>query len=72
MSQWTDILTAEQLDADYKIIASIDPRMASHSRTFWESRTIAQLQALRAGAWNANLSDQYQMAQSYLALSNPA
>lgn len=68
MSQWTEILSAEQLAASYATTAKIDPAFASRSKAFWETQSVAALRGLRAGAWTANDPEGYQMARSYLAL----
>lgn len=66
---WVDILTAEQLNAGYASTAELDPRFAADDRKFWETRTVAQLFGLKAGAWNCNEGETYQKARSYLALA---
>jgi hypothetical protein len=72
MNTWTDILTADQLAAKYAFTATLDPRFAAEDRKFWESRTVAQLHGLKAGAWNCNEGETYQKARSYLALAGAA
>lgn len=67
-SPWTAILTAEQIDARFAAMAIVDPRMARESKAWWATRTPAQLRTLKAGAWDSNQSEQYQLAASYLAL----
>lgn len=70
MSKWVDILTVEELDALYALTAKIDPSFARQDREWWESRSIAQLSALKHQAWLTNDADQFQRAGSYLARGN--
>lgn len=63
---WNRPLTAEELEAHYKLTESLDPAFARQDRAFWESRTRNQLSALRHQAWMTNDRDQYCMAQTYL------
>ena len=67
-SAWNAILTAAELDAHYALTASLDPRFAKSERTFYESRTPAQLRVLAAQAWDCCEPTGYQLARSYLAL----
>ena len=67
-SQWTDILSSAELDAQYALTASLDPAFARRQREFYEVRTIPQLQALAAQAWNCGDPDGYQLARSHAAL----
>ena len=69
MCRWTDLLSREELDAQYALCATIDPAFARQDREWWESRTIPQLRVLRAQAWNIPDGDQWQRACSYLALA---
>jgi hypothetical protein len=69
MSQWNEILTAEQLAAHYAMTGKIDTRFAMSEQEFYSTRSIAQLRALSCGAWTANDAYGYQMARSYLALA---
>jgi hypothetical protein len=69
MSQWADILSWEQLKANHDLTASLDPAFANRELCFWTSRTVKQLQVLKAQAWNVNDGEQWQKARSYLALS---
>lgn len=68
MSQWSEILSAEQLEAKYAATAKLDPRFAQKSKAFWEIQSVNSLRAHMAGAWTANDAEGYQMARSYLAL----
>ena len=68
-SAWNTILTAPELDAHYALTASLDPRFAKGERTFYESRTPAQLRVLAAQAWDCCEPTGYQMARSYAALA---
>jgi hypothetical protein len=69
MSAWTEILSYEQITANNAVTAKLDPAFVTRSIAFWSSRTIKQLQVLKAQAWNANDAEQYQKARSYLHLS---
>ncbi len=66
---WTDILSYEQIQANYALTAKLDPAFVTRQISFWSSRSIRQLETLKAQAWYANDAEQYQMARSYLALS---
>lgn len=68
-SAWNTILTAAELDAHYALTTSLDPRFAKGERTFYESRTPAQLRVLAAQAWDCCEPTGYQMARSYAALA---
>jgi hypothetical protein len=68
-SAWTDILSYEQIMARNIEAAELDPCFVRRSISFWSSRTIKQLQTLKAQAWYANDAEQFQMARSYLRLS---
>jgi hypothetical protein len=67
-SAWNTILTAAELNAYYALTASLDLRFAKDERTFYESRTPAQLQVLAAQAWDCCDPTGYQMARSYNSL----
>lgn len=67
MSPWNTILTDAELTARYALTASLDPSFARREREFYESRTAADLRALRTQAWNATQAESYQLAQTYLA-----
>lgn len=68
MSQWSHILTAVELNAHYALTASIDPAFAASERKFYETRTVNQLKALAAQAFDCCTPTAYQLAKSYLAL----
>lgn len=65
---WSTILTQAELDAQYALTASLDPRFAKLEREWFLSRTANQLKATAAGAWDSNDPTTYQWARSYLAL----
>lgn len=67
-SQWTHILTQAELDAQFELTHSLDPRFAREQRRFYATRTENELKALINQAWLCNDADGYQMARSYLAL----
>lgn len=67
-SQWTDILSAAELDAQYALTASLNPAFARLQREFYEGRTVPQLQAFATQAWNCGDPDGYQLARSHAAL----
>lgn len=71
-SKWVDILTPQQLNAQYDLTASIDPRFAKVDREWWESRTEQQLRCEKAYAWNCASGDSYQRAASYLSMMGAA
>jgi hypothetical protein len=68
MSKWTDILTEQQLEERYATTANLDPYFAYSQRVFWESRTIAQLNAIATQAWLSNDAELFQMARSYISI----
>jgi hypothetical protein len=68
-NRWNTTMTAEQLDAYYAQTYALDARFAAAERRFWETRTVAQLKSLKAGAWDACEGDTYQLARSYLKLA---
>jgi hypothetical protein len=72
MNQWTDILTAEQIEASHAETAKLDPRFAARDRAFWRSQAANQLRVHAARAWESNSPTQYQMARSYLETYRPA
>jgi hypothetical protein len=72
MSQWTRILTAAELDTLFALTAKLDPRFARQQREWYEARTVQELRSHMNGAWNANDSDGYQMARSFIALKEAA
>lgn len=72
MSQWAEVLNAEEIKAYHDLTASLDPSFARSQREFYEGRTEAQLSSLASGSWYANDSDGYQLARSYLALKRAA
>jgi hypothetical protein len=67
-NQWVDVLSPAELEASYRLTASLDPSFAQEQRRFYESRSIDQLKALVWQSWSSNDSDGYQMARSYAAL----
>jgi len=71
-NRWNQTLTTEQLDAYYAQTYALDARFGAAERKFWETRTVAQLETLKAGAWNACEGDTYQLARSYLKLAKVA
>jgi hypothetical protein len=66
--QWDQILFAPQIEAHHTLTNKIDPRFMISERTYYETRSIAQLRSLVCGAWTANDPTGYQLARSYLAL----
>ena len=68
MSQWTEILSSEQLEARYASVAKLDAKFAVQSKAFWEIQSVNTLRGLMMGSWTANDAEGYQMARSYLAL----
>jgi len=68
MSQWSVTLSAAEIEEAHKRAEVIDPLFAVRDRAFYQSRTIEQLSALTAGAWEANDATGYQMARSYWAV----
>lgn len=72
MSPWTHILSAAELDAQFALTASLDPRFARQQREWYETRSIAELKGAAAGAWNACEPDGYQLARSFIALKEAA
>lgn len=71
-SKWVDTLSVEEIEANFKLTASLDPAFAAQAREFYETRTPSQLKTLAAQAWNCNDADGYQMARSFLALREAA
>lgn len=67
MSQWTHIMTPDEIDAHHAMTASLDPRFARCEREFYESRTADQLATLVAQEWQSNCPTGYQLARSYAA-----
>jgi len=72
MSQWSHVLTAAEIEAQFALTASLDPSFARQQREWYETRTVAQLKGAAAGAWTANDSDGYQLARSFIALKEAA
>lgn len=67
MSNWSKILTREQVGAHLMRHAELNPaRMASNLK-WWLERSAPQLRALQSGAWAANDSETYMLARSLLA-----
>jgi hypothetical protein len=69
MNPWTNILTAEQIEASHAATAKLDPAFARRDRDFYRARTANELRSLAAQAWNCCNADSYQMARSYLAIA---
>ena len=72
MSQWSHILTAAELDEQFALTARLDPSFARQQREWYEARTVQELRSHMNGAWNANDSDGYQLARSFIALKEIA
>jgi len=70
--QWSKILTAAEIAAYHAETAKLDSAFAKRDCAFYQSRTIEQLRAFTAGAWEANDATGYQLARSYLALKGGA
>lgn len=68
MSQWSHILTAAELHAHYTLTAKLDPAFAASERAYYETRTLNQLRALAAQAWECCTPTAYQLARSHAAL----
>lgn len=66
---WTEILSYEQITAQFAKMSELDPGFARKSIDFWSTRTVRQLRSLKSGAWYSNQPEQFQLARSYLALS---
>lgn len=66
--KWTDLMSAEQIEAMHALTASLDPRFAAGNRKFYETRSANQLRVLSRQAWDCNEPDAYCLARSYLAL----
>lgn len=72
MSLWNTTLTADELDARWARMAALDAAFSAQARSFWESRTPAQLDALAHQAWLTNDDEQHMVARSYRAITpNP-
>lgn len=69
MSQWTELLSTDQLAEHYALTNRLDRRFGISQQQYYETRSIAQLRALSCGAWTANDAEGYQLARSYLALA---
>ena len=67
-SPWNTILTAQELDAQYALTASLDPRFAREQRAFYEGRTLNQLRVHATQAWDCCEPTAYQLARSHAAL----
>lgn len=67
-SQWTYILTQDEIDARFELTRALDERFAREQRRFYATRMENELKALINQAWLCNDADGYQMARSYLAL----
>lgn len=72
MSQWVEILTAAQIEARFQMTAKLDPRFARDQKHFYETRTLAQLDAHAHQSWLCNEADSYQLARSFRALKEAA
>lgn len=72
MSQWSHVLNAAEIAARFTLTASLDPRFARSQREWYETRTASELRSAMNGAWNANDSDGYQLARSFLAMKEAA
>lgn len=68
MSRWTEILTADQIDAQFAQTAALDPRFAREQRKFYETRTAIECGALAHQAWLCCDADAFQIASSFAAL----
>ena len=71
-SSWTYVLSQAELDTLDELTQRLDPSFAIRSRSWWESRSVSQLETEKAHAWHANDADSYQKARSYLALARTA
>ena len=69
MSHWSTILNAEQLQEHFMRYRYNDPHWHDTRRDWWMSRTAAQLDAERAGAWCCNDGESYMLARSLLAIN---
>lgn len=69
---WATILTRSGLEYYWKRCAERDPGFERKARSWWESRTPAELRGRLAGAWDANEMDAYVLARSYIELETEA
>lgn len=67
MSQWSEILSAEQLAERTALTAKLDPTFARRQHEFYSTQPANRLRSLQAGAFTANDAEGYQLARSYLA-----
>ena len=69
---WATILTSQEIQSHWDVMASHWPGEARKARSWWESRTLPQLHGRLAGAWDANELEAYVLARSYIAARNAA
>ena len=65
--EWNTILTPAQIEEHFDRMSKLDAAFAANSRTYWPTRTAAQLNVIRVGAWDSNNREDYVLANSYLA-----
>jgi hypothetical protein len=70
MSRWTEILTPDDLAAFHALTASLDPAYAAAEKAQYEKWTANDLRAAMYRAWLCNEDCRYQLARSYLALTD--
>ena len=68
MSQWSEVLSAEQLDARYAKVSKLDPSFAAKQRRWYDAQSKSALISAANGAWMANDPEGYQLARSHAAL----
>ncbi len=71
-SQWVKVMTAQEIDDFYALTASLDPTFAQRQRAFYEGRTLDQLNAHAAQAWNCCDPTGYMLARSHAAAKGGA
>lgn len=72
MSQWSKVLNAAEIEAQFAFTAKLDPSFARGQREWYNTRTINELRSAMTGAWNCNESESYQLARSFLAIREAA
>lgn len=64
---WSKLLSKEEIEARFALTASLDPRFAAQERTFYETRTVRQLEYIAAQSWATNEGEYFQLTKSLIA-----
>lgn len=66
LSNWTNVLTKDQLNAYWDEYSKLDPYTARQSKQWWDEQPVAHLYGVAHGSWLSNDREGYIIANTYI------